>query len=114
MPAPPEVSPTTGKPVPAFYIHADSSCGHFRDTAGRTLLLRGINFTGSAKTPIGQPGPQLDNFWESAESGDVSFVGRVLRLENGEADVHLARLREWVITTLRYLFTWESIEHKGP
>lgn len=101
--------------VPQFYIHSDDSCSHFKDTSGRVLLLRGINFTSSAKTPVGQPGRKLEGFYDNAKIGKLSFVNRVLDLDKpGEADVHLSRLREWGFNCLRYVFTWESIEHKGP
>ncbi|GAA99894.1 glycoside hydrolase family 5 protein [Mixia osmundae IAM 14324] len=112
MPPPAKQSPVTGQDVPAYYIHADSD--HFRDTQGRSLLLRGINLSSSAKTPIGQPGQRLKGFWEAAESGEMSFVGRVLDLENGEADLHLRRLTEWGFKLVRFVFTWEAIEHSGP
>lgn len=98
--------------VPSFFIHADSA--HFRDVHGRSLLLRGVNVTGSAKTPIGQPGSKLDGFWEGGESGEVSFVGRTFNIDNGDADVHLGRLKAWGFNTLRFIFTWEAIEHGGP
>ena len=105
-------SPVTGNTVPSFYIHADSA--HFRDTHGRTLLLRGINLASSAKTPQGQPGAKLDGFWEHGKDGQVSFVNRVLNLDDGSADEHLARLKSWGFNTLRYIITWEAIEHEGP
>lgn len=106
----PTHSPVTGQACAPSYIHADSA--HFRDQTGRTLLLRGVNLAASAKTPRGQPSHKLAGFWEHARSGEMSFVGRVLELE--DADVHLERLREWGFTTLRYVTTWESIEHAGP
>ncbi len=112
MPLPNDTSPTTGNTVPPYYIHSSSS--HFRDTAGRNLLLRGINLSSSAKTPVGQPGSKLDGFWENGKEGTMSFVGRVLDLTNGKADQHLERLRNWGFNCLRYVITWESIEHAGP
>lgn len=100
-------------------MHSDSTTGFFRDSHGRCIFLRGINLSSSAKTPQGQPGHQLDGFWEGAESGDVSFVNRVLDLDldpkhEASADAHLTRLRSWGFNTLRYVVTWESIEHRGP
>lgn len=110
-------SPVTGQGVPAHYIHADNSCGHFRDTAGRTLLLRGVNVNAAAKVPNGQPTHKLEGFWETAESGDLDFKGRCFELDDEdiqEADEHLQRLKDWGFNCFRYIFTWESLEHKGP
>lgn len=108
-------SAVTGQRLPAFYIHADDSCGHFRDTAGRTLLLRGVNVNASSKVPNGQPTHKLVGFWEGAESGVLDFTGRCFDLgESGEADEQLQRLKEWGFNCFRYIFTWESLEHSGP
>lgn len=119
MPPPSSRSPVTGAATPQFYVHADDSTGHFRDASGRCLLLRGINLASSAKTPVGQSSQQLAGFWEGGESGDISFVNRVLDLDLDEddpnsADAHLRRLRSWGFNCLRYVTTWESIEHRGP
>lgn len=78
-------SPVTGNAVPDHYIHSDTA--YFRDVHGRSLLLRGINFSGSAKAPVGQPSQKLEGFWEAGESGDLTFVGRPLDLDDGSADV---------------------------
>lgn len=109
MPLVPSLSPATGNPTPDHFIH--TTRGSFVDNHGRTLLLRGVNLSGSAKAPLNKPSYVLD---EIGERGGESFVGRPLNLEDGSADVHLARLRGWGFNMIRYVVTWEALEHEGP
>ncbi|KAI8974231.1 glycoside hydrolase [Trametes punicea] len=112
MPRVPSTSPATGAPTPSHFIHTTDS--HFVDNAGRTILLRGINLSGADKAPVGAPSHLLQRFWEAGERGDASFIGRPLNLDDGSADVHLSRLKGWGFNALRYVVTWEALEHAGP
>ena len=83
----------------------------FRDIHGREITLRGINVAGDAKFPRSPdvPSHESSNFFHG---DDVSFVGRPFNEE--EAHLHFARLKRWGYNTIRYVFTWEAIEHEGP
>lgn len=83
----------------------------FRDKHGRQVLLRGVNLASDVKFPAAPalPSHVSNGFFD----GDtVSFVGRPFPL--ADADHHFRRLRNWGYNTLRYLYTWEALEAKGP
>lgn len=84
---------------------------YLKDEHGRTLMLRGVNLGGSSKLPYTPDGAthRAETYWQHR---DVSFVGRPFPL--AEADEHFARLRAWGLTFLRFVVTWEAIEHAGP
>jgi hypothetical protein len=90
-------------------IHIDQT--YFKDDSGRVLLLRGINLGGSSKVPMKPNGAtwNLEGFYDHR---NVSFIGRPFPLE--EVDEHFVRLKTWGFTFLRFLVTWEAIEHSGP
>jgi hypothetical protein len=90
-----------------MHIHGSN----FKDQHGRTLILRGVNLGGSSKVPYGPNGAThiREGFYDHR---NVSFVGRPFPLD--EADEHFARLRAWGLTLVRFLVTWEAVEHAGP
>lgn len=83
----------------------------FRDSESREVTLRGINVACDAKFPSSPDIPShiAENFFDGDE---VSFVGRPFLPE--EAHEHFSRLKKWGYNFIRYITTWEAIEHAGP
>ena len=83
----------------------------FRDTKNREVTLRGINCAADAKFPTNPniPSHLPDRFFDGDE---LSFVGRPFSI--GEAHTHFSRLKRWGYNCMRYIWTWEALEHAGP
>lgn len=93
------------------YLSVDS-IGNLRDGNDRVVVLRGINLDAAAKLPSQLPStfvPPNVEFWDG---DNVSFVNRPFSLK--EAPTHLKRIKSWGFNTVRYIYTWEALEHKGP
>eukprot|EP01065_Artemidia_motanka_P001989 TRINITY_DN10910_c1_g1_i1.p1 TRINITY_DN10910_c1_g1~~TRINITY_DN10910_c1_g1_i1.p1 ORF type:complete len:1095 (+),score=213.83 TRINITY_DN10910_c1_g1_i1:132-3416(+) len=98
-------------PPPPLRGHLKAKGGRWlKDSEGRVIMPRGVNFAAGSKMPRHPNG--ATHITSSLHEEKVSFVGRPVPLD--EADEHLARLRAWGFTFLRLLVTWEAVEHKGP
>lgn len=92
-----------------------SSRGDFLDQQGRVLQLKGINIDGLSKFPrfpkaLPSHIPESSSFFTDGDT--VSFVGRPWPLD--EVQENVARLKSMGFNTLRYIITWEALEHSGP
>lgn len=81
------------------------------DARGRKIIMKGLNLAGSSKLPSHPDGSSYRP--ESLiDPTNVSFVGRPFPLS--EADDHYARIAGWGFRFLRFLVSWEAVEHRGP
>jgi Cellulase (glycosyl hydrolase family 5) len=90
-------------------VHIDGRV--FRDSKNREVNLRGINCAADAKLPSHPniPSHEPSHFFD----GDsVSFKERPFAV--GDAHTHFTRLKRFGYNTIRYIFTWEAIEHECP
>ncbi|MCP8718486.1 MAG: cellulase family glycosylhydrolase [Asgard group archaeon] len=98
-------------------LEADMKGDFFDPKTGRKVVLKGINVDSQMKLPVTPYVPSYEGDSTDPNSfffdGDnVSFVGRPFPLQ--EAHMHLQRIKDWGYTTIRYLITWEAMEHAGP
>lgn len=90
--------------------------GAFIDQYDRVIQLKGINLDGGAKYPktpyFPSHKPVKGNEGLFFDGDNVSFVGRPFPLE--QAHEHIRRIKSLGYNNIRYIFTWEAIEHSGP
>lgn len=101
--------------LPCEPLHVEQ--GELVDTHGRKRVLKGINVDLALKLPVKPYLPSYEGDCADKSSlffdGDnVSFVGRPFPVD--EAEQHFSRIKLWGYNTIRYLVTWEAIEHEGP
>ena len=104
-----------------MFVEIDGT--HFKDPKGRyficprscsntrVLTLRGVNLGSDAKNPTKpfMPSHIKDGLFDA---DDVSFVGAPFPLK--DADEHLGRIKGYGFNVVRFVFSWEALEHSGP
>ncbi|CAN3353692.1 ergosteryl-beta-glucosidase [Diutina catenulata] len=91
--------------------------GELVNAHGNYVSLKGINLDAAMKLPVSPvsasyQGDSSDPDNVFFEGDTVSFVGRPFPLE--DAHEHFMRIKGWGYNTIRYLLTWEAVEHEGP
>ncbi|HUX22398.1 MAG TPA: cellulase family glycosylhydrolase, partial [Spirochaetia bacterium] len=88
-----------------------ASGGWLLDDSARRLILHGVNLGGSSKVPTSPNGAThlRPGFYDHRS---VSFIDRPFPIR--DADSHFKRIREWGLSLVRLLVTWEAVEHAGP
>ncbi|RLV93573.1 putative glycosyl hydrolase [Spathaspora sp. JA1] len=98
-------------------LTSDSEGNIIDEETHRKITLKGINVDSAMKLPTSPDLPshkgcanEYDNIFFDGDN--VSFVGRPFPIS--EAREHFSRIKSWGYNTIRYLVTWEAIEHEGP
>lgn len=95
-------------------VHVSTN-GQFVDSKGRIIQLRGVNLDPCVKVPKEPYLPTHDFEQDSIyyeKAGNVGFKGHPMPLE--EIEAHVKRIKSLGYNTIRFLFSWETIEHEGP
>lgn len=113
----PKADNDTGSIIPCTRLTTDGKGDFYDEATGRKIHLKGINVDSQMKLPVEPYMPSyLGNCRDPHniffEGDTVSFVGRPFPLE--DAPSHFQRIKSWGYNTIRYLLTWEAIEHEGP
>lgn len=95
-------APDTCEPAPQLESQRLVVDGQmFQDTAGRQVLLRGVNAGGRSKFPPFFPFPFHESGYPSQEDAD-SFDVEMAR--------YVDKLEEWGLNVVRLPFSWEAVE----
>ena len=92
-----------------------SKDAEFCDSSGNAIQLRGVNFDPTVKFPADPYLPTRlpiagKSILEDAEN--VSFADHPVPL--AEVELHVNKLKSLGYNCIRFPFTWESLEQKGP
>ncbi|AOA70086.1 GQ68_04631T0 [Komagataella phaffii GS115] len=93
-------------------LTTDSHGNFVEESTGRKITLRGVNLDATAKLPLNQTTYKPRGKKIFYEGDTVSFVGRPFPLE--DAMIHINRIKSYGFNTIRFIITWEAIEHEGP
>ena len=83
----------------------------FVDEHDRTVVLQGLNVCGNSKFPA-RPDSRSHIRAHFFDTDLVDFVGSPFNLS--EAPEHFGRIKAYGFNTIRFLISWEALEHKGP
>jgi len=105
-------SPNTNRTTPTGGVVGDDAELNARDSVHDNDNENG-DANANAKTDGNTAASvSASNPRENLEERHISFVGRPFELD--EATDHLSRLRHWGFRMIRWVVTWEAIEHQGP